>query len=143
MRSAMEKVAARTIAMTVEGKRRQVPVTEALLMQLLQGALAGDAPARRDFLKIADQVSQARTEDEKTKPVQVIIEAFTFSDKCHQALLMLGAVCEVGDDKTLKVLPWVVEAAKAQGKNLCGAVLNMVAEVTVKPDDVLRPKYNR
>lgn len=55
VRSAVEKVLERTVTVTVDGQRRKVPITEALVLQLAQRGLAGDATASRDFLKVADR----------------------------------------------------------------------------------------
>jgi hypothetical protein len=145
MRSAVEKVAARWVTMTVEGKRRRVPVTEALLMQLLQGALAGDAPARRDFLRIADQVPQARAEKETKEGGQtVVIRRFGEPTGCNGALAVLEVITEVGGGSgTLKVQPWVIEAALARGLRLSEADQTLVEEFTVKSEDTVIARDRR
>jgi hypothetical protein len=59
IRSALEKVLDRKVTATVDGERRKVPLTEALVLQLAQKALAGDVRSIREVLKIADQVAAA------------------------------------------------------------------------------------
>jgi hypothetical protein len=139
VRTAMEKVAARTIPMTVEGKRSKVPATEALLMQMLQRALEGDATARRDFLKIADQVSKARAEDDaKGENWTVIVKRYGNPAGCNGALEVVGVVVEVDDQ--LKVQPWVVEAARARGLKLSEIDEALVEEFTVQAGDEIRER---
>ena len=59
MRSAAEKVLDRLVTATVDGERRRVPLTEALVLQLAQKALSGDHRASREILRIADQIEAA------------------------------------------------------------------------------------
>lgn len=138
VRSAVEKVLGRTIAITVDGVRQQVPVTEALVTQLAQRALSGDAAASRDFLKIANEAALARAEREtKEGGVTVIIRRFGEPTGCNGALEVLGVTTEVGGGSgALKVQPWVIEAALARGLRLSEADQALVGEFTVKADDV-------
>ena len=142
MRSAVEKVLDRTVTVTVDGKRCTVPVTEALVLQLAQRGLAGDAAASRDFLKIANQVAQARAEKEtKEGGWDVTIRRFGEPKGCNGALEVLGVILEVGDGSGyLKVQPWVIDAALARGLRLSEADRDLVAEFTVKDDDVPTPR---
>ena len=138
MRSAVEKVLARKVAVTVDGVREKVSITEAVMTQLGQRALAQDPVATRDFLKIAGQVTQAAAEeDEKHKPFAVTIKQFTYPDDCVDALKMLEAVMPVGDGYVrLKIQPWVIAAALAQGVHIGQADRELIAKVTVQPGDV-------
>src|SRR4051794_19755873 len=49
----IEKALARTTTITVAGRRKKISITEVLIMQLQQDALAGDKTARRDLLRLA------------------------------------------------------------------------------------------
>ena len=136
MRSAIDKVADRKVAMTVDGKRTIVPVTEALMMQLMKQALAGDAPSRRDFFKIVDQASQARAQQEnKAGVTTVVIRRFTEPKGFSGALEALGVVAQVGESGELKIQPWVVEAAMTRGPKLSEVDKALVGNSTIKPDD--------
>jgi hypothetical protein len=114
-------------------------------MQLLQGALAGDAPARRDFLRIADQVAQARAEKETKEGGQtVVIRRFGEPTGCNGALAVLEVITEVGGGSgTLKVQPWVIEAALARGLRLSEADQTLVEEFTVKSEDTVIARDRR
>ena len=79
MRTSVEKVLDRRVLVTVDGERRKVPLTEALVLQLAQRALGGDAVASRDFLKIADQMSKA-VASEVAKPRGVDIRLMQFGE---------------------------------------------------------------
>ena len=137
--SSVEKVLSRTISITVDGVRKRVPITEAMVTQLAQRALAGDAAASRDFLKIAGQAAAARAEDDaKPGGMTVIIKRFGPPTGCNGALELLGVVAEVGDE--LRVQPWVVEAARARGLKLSETDEALVEGFTVKAGDEIRER---
>lgn len=142
VRSAIEKVLGRTIVITVDGIRQRVPVTEALVTQLAQRALSGDATASRDFLKIANQAAAARAEDEaKPGGTNVVIKRFGDPTGCNGALEVLSIVVEVDDQ--LKVQPWVVEAALARGLKLSETDKALVEKFTVKAGDEIRQRMRK
>jgi len=139
VRSAVEKVLGRTVSAMVDGQRRRVPLTEALVLQLAQRALAGDALASRDILKIADQFAQARAnEDPKDSGVTVILRRFVDPKDCNPALEALGCISEV--ERGYKIHPWVVEAAMARGIKLKSSDQALVVNSTIRPDDDLTPR---
>ena len=135
MRSAVERVLARTVVVTVDGRRQKVPITEALVMQLGQRALAQDAGASRDFLKIANSVAQARAAEEETRPQEfkVILKQFGEPTGCNGALEVLGVLSIVKGH--YKVHAWVVEAARARGVKLDQAGEDLVDEHLVQSGD--------
>jgi hypothetical protein len=139
IRSSVEKVLERTITMTIDGVRRRVPITEAMVTQMAQRALAGDPGATRDFLKIAGQAAAARAEDD-AKPVgqTVIIKRFGPPKGCDGALELLGVVVDVDDQ--LKIQPWVVEAARARGLKLSETDEALVEKFTVVAGDEVRER---
>lgn len=139
IRSSVEKVLARTIPITVDGVRKRVPITEAMVTQLAQRALAGDAAASRDFLKIAGQAAAARAEDDaKPGGMTVIIKRYGNPKGCNGTLEVLAVVVEVDDQ--LKVQPWVVEAARARGLTLSETDEALVEGFTVKAGDEIRER---
>jgi len=136
VRSAVEKVLDRTVTVTVDGKRRTVPITEALVLQLAQRGLAGDAAASRDFLKVANQVAQARAEkEEKQTGFKVTLMQFGEPVGCDGALEVLGIVSITGGG--YKIQPWAVEAALSRNGKLHPSDANLVADNTLKPGDEL------
>ena len=137
VRTAVEKVLDRKVMVTVDGARRQAPITEALLLQLLQRALSGDAVATRDFLKIADQVGQARTEENTKKDfgITVILRRFVDPKDCNPALEALGVIAEV--DGAYKIQPWAVEAAMARHPKLERSDKALVGNSTLSPNDTI------
>ena len=134
--SAIERVAGRTVTVTVDGRRQKVPVTQAMVMQLAQRGLAGDAVATRDFLKIASQAAQARAANEE-KGGRIIVELMQFGEPtdCCGALEVLGIVSIVSGH--YKIQPWAVEAAKARNGKIHPLDAALVADNTVKPNDEL------
>jgi hypothetical protein len=141
IRDAVDKVLQRTVLITVDGKQRRVPVTEAMMMQLTQRGLSGDPTASRDFMKIADQSAQAHVakeaKDKENRGFNVQIVRFGPPDDCNGALELLDVIVEVGDGSgQLRVQPWVVEAAQARGLNLSQADQDHVEAFTVTPEDV-------
>lgn len=142
VRSAVERVLERKVAVTVDGRRRKVPITEALVLQLGQRALAQDAGASRDFLKIANQVAQARADAESnTHVTNVEIVRFSQPGDCNRALEVLGVMSIV--DGHYKIHPWVIEAARARGLKLDAASEKLVFVHAVKPEDQFTRSVDR
>ncbi len=113
-----------------------------MVTQLAQRALAGDAAASRDSLKIAGQAAAARAEDDgKPGGMTVIIKRYGDPTGCSGAPEVLGVVVEVDDE--LKVQPWVVEAARARGLKLSEADKSLVEEFTVQAGDEIRERMRR
>jgi hypothetical protein len=132
VRSAAERVLDRLVTATVDGERRRVPLTEALVLQLAQKALGGDHRASREILRIADQVEAARpkTEDDKT---MVIVRWAVDPQDCNPALRKLGAIVEV--DGRYKIAPWVVEAGMARKPKLEASDDILIKNSTLRPGD--------
>lgn len=134
MRSSVEKVLDRKVTVTVDGERRKVPLTEALVMQLAQRALGGDAVASRDFLKIADQMSKAvAVEEAKPRGLQVVLMQFGEPTGCDGALHVLDIVAIVKGQ--YKIQPWVVAAAMARHPTLSASDDELVATFSVNNGD--------
>lgn len=132
IRSALEKVLDRKVTVTVDGERRKVPLTEALVLQLVQKAAAGDARSIREVLKIADQVAAAAPARPEVK--RLVIERRIISPKdCNPALDLLGIVVPVGEK--YKVAPWAVEAAMARKPRLKDADRVLISNSTLKPGE--------
>lgn len=132
VRSAAEKVLERKVMATVDGQRQKVPITEALVLQLAQKALAGDHRASREILRIADQVEAARPKPEEDQTMVIIRWAIDPED-CNPALQKLGAIVEV--DGRYKIAPWVVEAGMARMPRLEPSDDIMIRNSTLKPGD--------
>lgn len=115
VRLSVQKLIAQTVPVKVDGVRRRVPVTEAMTMQLAQSALAGDPAARRDFLKMADQVAQAEREDEARKPLTIVIRDVVDTYRCCDTLVTLGGVAKDKQAHQFGIEPWVIQAAQAHG----------------------------
>ncbi|MCA3752031.1 MAG: hypothetical protein IM658_00120 [Phenylobacterium sp.] len=132
IRSALEKVLDRKVTVTVDGERRKVPLTEALVLQLVQKAAAGDARSIREILKIADQVAAASPARPEGK--RLVIERRIISPKdCNPALDLLGIVVPVGEE--YKVAPWAVEAAMARKPRLKEMDRVLISNSTLKPGE--------
>lgn len=141
LRSAVEKVLDRAVTVTIDGERRKVPITEALVMQLAQRALGGDLPAAREVLKIGNQVAQTRKEDEAADGNNLRIEIIDVLETyaCGPALEALEVI-EQGhpDPYQYRIQPWVVEAALARGLELTEAQRKQVEKFTIQAGDTVR-----
>ena len=135
IRSALEKVLDRKVTATVDGERRKVPLTEALVLQLAQKALAGDVRSIREVLKIADHVAAASPARPEGK--RLVIERRIIDPKdCSPALDLLGIVVPV--DGRYRVAPWAVEAAMARKPRLSEADRVLISNSTLKPGEKRR-----
>lgn len=132
VRSAAEKVLDRKVTATVDGQRRKVPITEALVLQLAQRALAGDLRATRDFLKIADQMAAVTPDPGRRGPL-VITQKIIDPKDCNPALDALGVIIPVGE--RYKIAPWVVDAAMARSPRLGKSDPILIANSTLKPGE--------
>lgn len=132
VRSAAEKVLDRKVTVTVDGKRQKVPITEALMLQLTQKALAGDSKAIRDALKISDQAAAA-SPDLKDRAPLVILRRMIDPKDCNPALAALGVIIPVGE--RYKIAPWVVDAAMARSPRLGTSDPILIANSTLKPGE--------
>lgn len=135
VRSAAEKVLDRTVMATVDGQRRKVPLTEALVLQLAQRAMAGDIKSTRELLKIADQVTAARPDPGRKGPL-VITTRFIDPKDCNPALDALGVIIPVGEQ--YKIAPWVVEAAMARKPKLDQSDRALISNSTLRPGEKRR-----
>ncbi len=131
-RSAAEKVLDRTVMATVDGQRRKVPLTEALVLQLAQRALAGDIKSTRELLRIADQVAATRQVAAPKGPL-VITRKIIDPKDCNPALDALGVIIPVGE--RYKIAPWVVEAAMARHPKLEKSDPILISNSTLKPGE--------
>lgn len=132
VRSAAEKVLDRLVTATVDGERRRVPITEALVLQLAQKALGGDHRASREILRIADQIEAAKPPPEEDRTTVIVYHSVDPKD-CNPALRKLGAVVEV--DGQYKIAPWVVEAGLARKPKLDSSDDILIKNSTLKPGD--------
>lgn len=132
VRSAAEKVLDRKVTVTVDGKRQKVPITEALVLQLTQKALAGDSKAIRDVLKISDQAAAANPDPKGRAPLVILHNVIDPKD-CNPALDALGVIIPVGE--RYKIAPWVVDAAMARNPRLGKSDPILIANSTLKPGE--------
>lgn len=132
VRSAAEKVLDRMVTATVDGERRRVPITEALVLQLAQKALGGDHRASREILRIADQIEAAKPPPEEDRTTVIVYHSIDPQD-CNPALRKLGAVVEV--DGQYKIAPWVVEAGLARKPKLDSSDDILIKNSTLRPGD--------
>jgi len=135
LRSAAEKVLDRTVMATVDGERRKVPLTEALVLQLAQRALAGDMKSIRELLRISDQVAAARPAPGRKGPL-VIMRRIVDPKDCNPALDALGVIVPVGE--RYRIAPWVVEAAMARRPKLDASDTALISNSTLWPDEKRR-----
>lgn len=133
VRSALEKLLDRTVTATIDGERRKVPLTEALVLQLAQRALAGDIPASREILRIADQVQESRPETNAKERLTVLIKRFVDPKDCNPALEKLGVISGVAG--AYRIEPWVVEAALARSPELTGEDRALIRNSTKRPGE--------
>lgn len=132
VRSAAEKVLDRMVTATVDGERRRVPLTEALVLQMAQKALGGDHRASRELLRIADQIAAAKPQPEDDKTTVIVRWAIDPQD-CNPALRKLGAIVEV--EGRYKIADWVVEAGMARRPKLDSSDDILIKNSTLKPGD--------
>jgi len=135
IRSAAEKVLDRTVMATVDGQRRKVPLTEALVLQLAQRAMAGDIKSIRELLRIADQVASARPAPGRKGPLVIMRKVIDPID-CNPALDALGVIVPVGE--RYKIAPWVVEAAMARKPKLEKSDPILISNSTLKTGEKRR-----
>jgi hypothetical protein len=129
IRSAAEKVMGRKVMATVEGERRRVPISEAVLLQVTQKALTGEARAVREFLRIAEQVAAALPNG--GRPERLVIERRIIDPQdCNPALDLLGIIIPVGE--RYRIAPWAVEAAMARKPRLSEADQILVGNSTLR-----------
>lgn len=70
---AVRKVKRRKVSATQGGKSVKVPGLEALLNQLLNDALRGNAKAREQFFKLAEKADQAALNGQASEPLHITI----------------------------------------------------------------------
>ncbi|MEO8300162.1 MAG: DUF5681 domain-containing protein [Rhizomicrobium sp.] len=109
-----------SVTVNVNGVARKMTLDEALLMGLAQRGLAGNTPAAREYLKIADKVKekaeQKQIEEERPPlgscpPIARFVLGGPDFDDCSDALFKLGAMH--ADGKNWRLETWVIEASFA------------------------------
>jgi hypothetical protein len=95
---AVQRVLNRNVQITIEGKRKKVPLSEAVAMSMSQKALAGDHRAATSLLKLAASLPDFEAELQKLEEIELtahqqmdIIEMIDFLE-IAQGLDQLGFV---------------------------------------------------
>jgi hypothetical protein len=143
-----------TVTVNVDGVPRKMSLNEAMVMGLAQRGLAGNTPAAREFLKVAEKVAekaeQKKIEAEK-HPVGIMppISRFVLSSGdmsvCSEPLRRLN-VTQMGE-KAYLIQTWVIAEALARniGNHLSLDEENYeeIAKAMLNPEDLpgLREKY--
>lgn len=115
--SAIEKALTQTVMLTIDGKRRRVTLSEAVVLQVAQRALAGNIPATREFLRMNEQLAKARTEAGGAEPQQQVALFINGIERgVLSALEILGIVTSVSNVQQ-RLAIWAVKAAMARRGN--------------------------
>jgi hypothetical protein len=113
----------RTLAVTQDGKPRQVTIEEALQHRTYEDAIAGNRAARRELLKmIAKREKWLGQHGVQSDSVQSLMEP-TDPDNADEALLLLG-IAEIDSSwakfpeagRRLLLAPWAVQQALSLGR---------------------------
>ena len=107
IRSSLDKILARKVSLRLDGKRRRVPATEAVLLQLSNKAMGGDPQSIRDYLRIA--MSHGQDIEEAEAFDQDRLSPFIDAHAIVMGLLTMGLV-QRSDSGRLKLDPAVIEA---------------------------------
>lgn len=107
--SSLESLVNQQVTVVVEGVQRKMPLTEALVMSLAQRALAGNTPAAREFMKIANKVAEQQKIEELYKPMGPITLVPVVARSWIEQLERLEIVEISGED--IFIRKWVVQAA--------------------------------
>jgi hypothetical protein len=115
--SALANLVNRTVTVTVDGTRCQVPMGEALTLSLFQRALTGNVPAAREVMKIIEKVAEEQKAIEEAPHSIYAVKTVIVDPKaCNISLQDLGVIEKVGD--CWRIRTWVVEAAFARDNQL-------------------------
>ena len=116
--STLERVLARQVVMTVDGKKKRVTVTEAMLMRTVQNALTGNPKSGLDLIRLSQAILNTNpsvdAEEPKEDPaerkllINKVVDAFEIID----GLIDLGA-CEISEGGRPKMHSWFFELALA------------------------------
>lgn len=115
--SSIDKGLNQKVTLTTNGKRRKVPVTEALVTQMVNDAFNGDKTARRDLLKIMVQRDMAQRKasapsDRGDDPPPRLPPTIRFTTYIGNALKELGICVEINGEQLIP--SWVFKAAWAR-----------------------------
>ncbi|WP_426034872.1 DUF5681 domain-containing protein [Brevundimonas sp. DC300-4] len=110
IRSSLDKVLSRKVSVRLDGKRRRVPATEAVLLQLSNKAMGGDPQSIRDYLRIA--MSHGQDTEEAEAFDQDRLSPFVDAHAIVMGLLAMGLV-QRSDSGRLKLDPAVITDASA------------------------------
>ena len=137
--SAFDVVIGQTVTVTQNGIERALSAEEALQLQTLKKALAGDRPSRRQILKMI--AKREKWIAEKTpKPEPVVRTRTEHGDprNADEALLILGIAIEDltrsagardNEEKALKLAPWAVQAALSRRRGGTALTGKEIAEI--------------
>ena len=132
LRSAADRVLNQKVMATENGRKRAVPLTEALLLQLVQRALRGDHRASREVIQIASHLNMGVTDAPEEKPPGIVV-SFVDPAGCNPALEALGLITQV--DGRYKIAPWAVDAAMARAPRLTPGDADLIRSSTHQPHE--------
>lgn len=104
---AIHRVLNRTVQATVDGKRRKVPLSEAVAMTLSQRALAGDQRAAVSLLKLASSLHDFEADDAE-------LDALEISAEHEKEIMEMIDILDIG--AALKVLGFIVPDSSGRPK---------------------------
>ena len=110
----VERILGRDVDMVVNGRRKRVPVTEALLLKFLQRALGNDHKAGLELIRLgqlfepAESVVQADQSAEEKEQIGRYVDAYCIAE----GMIALGAF-EFTAEGGIKVCRWFFEIALA------------------------------
>jgi len=105
LKTSLDKILRRKVQLKVDGRRRKVPVTEAVLLQLSHKALGGDPVAIREYLRIAmihgGEADEARALDEAN--LEPFVDAYAIATALKDAGMVV-----LDREGRMKLLPQVL-----------------------------------
>lgn len=110
LKTSLDRILRRKVQLKVDGRRKRVPVTEAVLLQLSHKALGGDAAAIREYLRIA-MAYGAETDDAGALD-EAHLAPFVDAYAIATALMDAGLVV-LDQDKRMKLRPELLRDAPA------------------------------
>ncbi|MBU1347257.1 MAG: hypothetical protein KKA16_09935 [Alphaproteobacteria bacterium] len=102
LKTSLDRILRRKVQLKVDGRRKRVPVTEAVLLQLSHKALGGDAAAIREYLRIA--MAHGGEADDAVAIDEAQLTPFVDAYAIATALMDLGVVV-LGSDGRMKLRP--------------------------------------
>lgn len=138
------------VSVTIDGVKRKVPLKEATMMGLAQGALRGNTAAARLVFQMDEKLAQKQAELVQNPlgscpPISRFVLKGPDFEVCSEPLRRLDVIQAEG--KSYRIETWVVEAALARNDgnrlSLSEGEYRDIANAMLNPEDLpaLREKY--